>query len=1055
MKNEASQPQRRNPNVQARRRPPSSAAAILKGKAVARTTEDYFSPSWLLLWFTLLTISLICFLFTPYTHQLDEIKNVILMFCPPFLLIAALFLKDFRTMSWRTHGSTILLGLFFVNMLFSFLINDFKLIGERVIWFWAGCATFTVVFAWFMDTDLKMRRTMLFWTLIGLASTILGLFMFAGQGFTAIIYDFMKSDPFWRDSAWTTLFYTLKSSRGDMYSFVLNQDFYAAFLVMTLPIPLAMFLAEQRMLYRGLALSAFLLMNVCLILTNSNDSYPSIIVGYILFFALYMIFARGWKPTWNGMLTFLTFLVMLIAEIDFLLNVALKILTTSDGSFIRILVDALIFAACMWRMRAWERTHRLVTVLLICFGVLIAEVALLMLPTVASTWAFKSAAFEGRKVLWGGGFWPWLYGYDRTRTHLDWLAIMFGVGPGGYRHFFPWFRRPDFFDQQINNVTTFGHNWYLDVGLEMGVVGLVLFMWFHFRVIKDAIHQIRTTQSRTRMLYQLAIVCGLAGIAIQNFSSPNNRWAVAGMTYWAMFGLSMGLHHLEHPGTPSRANESALPVYMSARIAALLFAFIFLWRCTFSQAFNYWSAAKKNATGLKLMESAQSGQLPEDTSAVYLQTAKTYFEEAIRENPTFATSYYKLGNVYNSLGSTDRAIQTYENLNKLSPSYSEIYLNLGIMYYIEASEFPRTVSRKRKEAEQKLAEAAKARSEERQQLRDEAGQLMEEATTLEQQLGEKTLHNYQKSYEAFQEAARQSLKPNVQMLAGDQGRELAQMYEEAGEHEKAQKILQEIKQYYWSVINYEPKLEDVKQERKKKYPQAEQRLLELARLTKDGAEAEKVLKKLVSENPDNPQYLMQLLRSNDSQDKTAEKLAYLESAAHDNPVDAHLRLILADAYAQAGQNEKYLAELERVEVLQPNNTSALSGLYLAFKENNSPKAQQYRDKLGKLGVSADDLTTVIKEGASTASLAAAKHASQIPAASTDTSAAAEAALTPTPQSAVTSPAASRAPAATSMTAASSAITAPAPVTQPPPPGVKSSDAPTTAPAAESSTSVTK
>ncbi|MGI8908760.1 MAG: tetratricopeptide repeat protein [Candidatus Sumerlaeaceae bacterium] len=1003
MKNEASQPQRRGPQQTGRRRP-SSAAAILKTKGTAGPLgENYFSPRWVLLGLTLLTISLVAFLFTPYTHQLDEIKNVILMFFPPFLLIGALFLKDFRTMSWRTHGSTILLGLFFLNMIISFLINDFKLIGERVIWFWTGCATFTVVFAWFMDSELKMRRVMLYWTLLGLASTIIGLFMFAGQGFTAIIYDFMKNDRFWAESPWTTLFYTLKSSRGDMYSFVLNQDFYAAFLVMTLPIPLAMFFAEQKMIYRAVALASFLLMNVCLVLTNSNDSYPSIIVAYVLFIILAVKYVQG-----------------------------------------------------------WNFSRRFIVVFLICIGVLLAEVALLMLPTVASTWAFKSAAFEGRKVLWGGGFWPWLYGYDRTHTNLDFSAILFGVGPGGYRHFFPWFRRPDFFDQQINNVTTFGHNWYLDVLLETGAVGLILFMWFHFRVIKDALRQIRTTQSRTHLLYQVAIVCGLAGIAIQNFSSPNNRWAVAGMTYWAMFGLCMGLHHLEHPGVSKKSDPGTLPIYNSVRIGAIVFALVFLWRCSLNHAFNYWSAAKKNATGLKFMETAQAPGLPDDQRPVYLQIAQKQFEEAISENPTFATSYYKLGNVYNSVEATDKAIKTYEELNKISPSYSEIYLNLGIMYYVEATEKAQRIGRLRKTADQKLAEASKARSEERQKLRDEAGQLTEEAASIEAQLPELMLHNYEKSYDAFKEAARQSLKPNVQMLAADQGQQLAELYEDAGAPEKAAGILEEIKKHYWTVLTYEPKLEDVKADRKRKYPVAQAKLYELSQKTHDMAGAEKVLKLMVADNPDNQQYLLRLLRAYDQQGKTKEKIEYLEIAVHDNPVDSRLRAILADAYAQAGDQAKYMAELQRVEVLQPGSPTALSGLYLAYKEKDKSKAEHYRGKLQQIGVSADDLTTIIREGVSTATLAASKPKQ-------DQAAPAEVATSPSVAGQPVTPAekaitgastqtvatAITQGAATSATAASAAVTAPTPVTLPPAPGTQSSDAPTTAPGPETSTSASK
>ena len=54
----------------------SQAAAILAGKRRERTIgENFLSSSWVMWGASMLTITLILLLFTPYTHQLDEIKN--------------------------------------------------------------------------------------------------------------------------------------------------------------------------------------------------------------------------------------------------------------------------------------------------------------------------------------------------------------------------------------------------------------------------------------------------------------------------------------------------------------------------------------------------------------------------------------------------------------------------------------------------------------------------------------------------------------------------------------------------------------------------------------------------------------------------------------------------------------------------------------------------------------------------------------------------------------------------------------------------------------------
>lgn len=1006
MKNEAQQPRRGSAAGGQRRRPPSSAAAILSGGSRktlnAGATENYFSSQWLLLWATMFVMTIIAFFFTPYTHQLDDIKNVYLMFFPPLLLLAAGILVDFKSFSWRTHGPSLLLGLFMVNAVFSLLINPYKMIGERVLWFTAACATFTVIFAWFMDTDLKVRRVMLYFTLLGLASTIFGLFLFAGQGFTEIIYNSVKDSPTWNRSPmlspWITLFYTLMKSRTDMYSFILNPDFYAAFLVMTIPIPVSMFLAETRLRYKAIALVTFLLMLTCLVLTNSNDSYFSIIIAAVFYIVLSVIYVRGWSFSRPFLIT-----------------------------------------------------------LAVGMAALVGSVVLLMWPTVMATWDFKASAFEGRMVLWSGGFWPWLYGDDITRSHLDPISILFGVGLGGYRHYFPLFRRSDFFDQQINNVTTFGHNWYLDVLLETGAIGLLLFLAFHVWIFVNGIQQIRRTESRTRLLYQLAILTGLLGIAIQNFSSPNNRWAVAGMTYWAMFGLSMGIFRTDYPAVDKPDDQpgrsvAGFPVWRACNMAFLAFAAIFVFRSTFNQAVDYWTASKLNSSGLRKMEAAQDPSYNQGERLQILNRAREDFERAIAANPTFTTSYYKLGNVYNSLNRTDEAVNTYETLQRISPNYSEIHLNLGIMYYVLAAELQTLPEQLREEREDLLNQAAKARGDEKTELQNRAAQLKEQADKVEENLPQLRLEYFRKSYEALKEAARQSVKPNVQALTADQGEQLAKLYDASGQADKANQLREEVKQYYRTIISYEPKLDDIKQERQKRYRQAQERLLALSLMSGDTEETIRVLKLMESENPDEPKYLAWLLDAYDKRGDLKGKIAFLEKATQDNPLDMELRKHLATAYEAVGNLDQARKQLRRVELLEPQDVAALGGLYLLNRKQNPQDAAEYADKLRAAGVNPEVVTTIPRTAKQVAEMRVQSREAGL---TTGTAAQAgqEEATSPTlpqPQQiapglvTTTTVVEANPETITSDTAPSAARTAPTPVTRPAPQGLSTDF--TTAPA---------
>jgi tetratricopeptide (TPR) repeat protein len=664
-----------------------------------------------------------------------------------------------------------------------------------------------------------------------------------------------------------------------MYSTILNSDFFAAYLVMTIPLSLSMFFVEDRVRFKAIAVATFLLMNVCLVFTNSNDSFMSmILITYPVYFLLGFTHLKE-------------------------LNLSRRVLVTFfSGS-----------------------------------AMLLATGLLLMLPKLQQTWDFKAAALEGRKVLWLGGFWPWLYRNDPSMQNLDIVSILFGTGPGGYRFYFPVFRRADFFDNQINNVTTFGHNYYIDILCEFGIAGLLLFLVFYGRVLYDGVRQVLRTGNHAHRFYQTACVAGLSGIALQNFFSPNNRWAVCGMVFYAMFGLSMGLHQIDNPGEerPTDAT-SPRPGPFVAKIFLGLLAGLFLFRSV-PQGFSHFQGAMANGRGLTYMEIAERYEGAKQTQ--WLQMARDSFEEAIRLNPTFATSYYKVAHVYNQLGQIDKAIEKYEALERYNPNYSEIHLNLGIMYSVKSGD---------------LSGAAQ-------------------------------LKLIQKAYKEIKEGARQELKPNVQWIAGTIGHQLADLYEELGDNlktdagltegaaspnkdgnELALELRNEIKQYYRNIVTYKPQLEEFRMERKKYYVRAQVKLVELAYLTDNLGEAEDVLKQMYTDEPDKPEYLAQLVSFFDKQGKRKEKVEFLDNAVHNAPTDTRLRRALATGYKELGETAKYLTELRRIEVLNPKDRSALTNLYLNYQSaGDAAKAAEYRTKLQAAGFNTDKLTTLTADDDST------------------------------------------------------------------------------------------
>lgn len=844
------------------------AAAILKRQQ--EMDEDYTTPNWMILFGTYALFSLIFFLFTPYTHQLDEIKNTLLYSFTPFLLAVAIWRVDFSRFTWKTHATSLLLGLYTAAMVLSWIVNPYKLVGERILWFQVACVTFTCVFAWFMDSENKMRKTMMFIVLVALASTVIGLILYANIGIPNLIYNFGKSAGWSQE--WVTLFYTLASPTAkEMYSTILNSDFFAAFLVMTIPLTLAMFFVEEHLLFKAIAVATFLLMNICLLFTNSIDSFLSMITSYILFLVLAYLYVKNWNLSKQFLITFFT-------------GVAIIAIT----------------------------------------GIV------LYIPQIYAVWNFKGAAYEGRTVLWWGGFWPWIYRDDPTMSNINIMTLLFGSGPGGYRFYFPVFRRPDYFDNQINNVTTFGHNYYLDLLCEFGILGLGFFLALYGKVLLDAFRQVRTTTNVSHRWYQIACICGLVGIAIQNWFSPNNRWAVCGMVYYSLIGLSIGLHHLDRPGEP-QVPATGEKRGGQLKLALALFVAVFLFRST-PQGFDYFAAAKANGMGLRYMESAEmySGQEKER----FLERARLLFEEAIRVNPTFVTSYYKLAHVYNTLGYSDpsqsveyidKAIKAYEKLQAINPHYSEIHLNLGIMYWAKAAE---------------VAPAER-------------------------------LKLYEMAYREIKEAARQELKPDVQYRASAIGNDYAEALETAGKPDEALKVYEELKTYNRNIVDYQPLLEEYRQKKKDLYPRAMRELIRLAIITDKVHEAMTVVERMYNEDPNSAEALATLLELYKKEDSTERKAKFLDAAVHNSPFDVELRALLAEANLEKGDVQSYEKELRRIEILEPKHRAALGGLYLRYKTSgDEQRAAEYAKKLQGIGISPDSITSATIDAAVPATAAA-------------------------------------------------------------------------------------
>jgi tetratricopeptide (TPR) repeat protein/O-antigen ligase len=636
---------------------------------------------WFVYILTFFYLGLVIYAFTPYTHNLDEIKVTILHFGGPILLLCYLFFVAQGHLRLFPLRLFIPLGVFLLVLVVSTLLA-----GKHYSWVgWQQQAFhLSLLGAFFcgfglMRTKRDIHRILFIWMLLGLGTTIFGLFHYAG-GFGLLLKVFITKDNLYTPMG--ILFQTFVSAQDDMFSTILNRQFYAGFLVMLLPLTIAWSIVEDRShLWKYVGIATAFLMVICLYLAHSKASSGATVVVAVAFIILYKFFARYKEIR-------IPHLGIWLAGI-LIIGLTLGIFTSDVGP------------------EKFKTIHR----------------------SVAS-----------RVIIWRGGWDMFLYGpgpdnwYElEGKPPLNLRSLLIGCGPGTFRLIFPRYRTPDYHLHDISNVTLYSHNRFLDLLAETGLIGFLSYMVLLSAFFIKGMKGLLRCEDGEMRVYNIAFMCSILGIFLSNIFSPNSRWVVVGTNLWAIWGMGFGAFVLavekkEESASRSRGLFAAFPPPRPAVANILLALTVLLLPAAFfciRYSILYLKGARYNNTGLTYskmgetyMEEAQK-TLPSmsensDNAAVlermrvlgveYYRVAIDAFNKALSCNKTFITTYYKLAHAYNSIGEVAESLRIYEELQEYAPDYSEIHFNLGVVHFVLAQEKKRLLAKASAQERTTLAE---------------------------------------------------------------------------------------------------------------------------------------------------------------------------------------------------------------------------------------------------------------------------------------------------------------------------------------------------------------
>lgn len=255
----------------------------------------------ILFWMTIACLAALTFGLTPFTYNLDDIKVSILFCLFPLPLIAYFVLLARGDVPSPPRLLNIALGAYVIVLLVSSFRAEYKWIAIYLTGF-----TLAALGAYFGAVGVVRNRADLerltFALLVICAGTIifgmlhrLKLFDVMNQYFYEGKAPSYKLSPTGQlvTSAFHSLLYTLAGADREMMSTVLNRDFFAAYLNMTIPLALGLAVSTGSTLLRRFCLATFATGLLCILLTMSKNDYVIMVITPLLFLALYFRYVRS------------------------------------------------------------------------------------------------------------------------------------------------------------------------------------------------------------------------------------------------------------------------------------------------------------------------------------------------------------------------------------------------------------------------------------------------------------------------------------------------------------------------------------------------------------------------------------------------------------------------------------------------------------------------------------------------------------------------------------------------------------------------------------------
>ena len=294
----------------------------------------------------------------------------------------------------------------------------------------------------------------------------------------------------------------------------------------------------------------------------------------------------------------------------------------------------------------------------------------------AAAWSILEGRHSGRLLVWR-------HTLELIQDH--WLR---GVGIGNWELIYPQYALGEF----IRPGWTFlrPHNDYLMIASELGIFGLIIFIWLFFTAIRLVVKTLLKTKDAVEGLIMVGAGMSLFAISLHaSFSFPRER-ITPSLLFWLMLGIISGISSRDRRrAEPGRARRLYLPAFL---IIALLTGIFPAYAAFMADREHFVAAsyqAKERWDDAKSAADRSIGWGVCDYRIFFLKAqaclAMGDYEAALDANqrclmyhPNSMSAFQNIGKLSAKLGDLETAEEAFRNALSLDPDNGGLYHDLGL-----------------------------------------------------------------------------------------------------------------------------------------------------------------------------------------------------------------------------------------------------------------------------------------------------------------------------------------------------------------------------------------